>query len=812
MVLSRLIDRTHLGSWGFPDENLGKSYRPASTQYTFESPESLFSMFVPSHSPTHMNLAAEQADPSTVSSYPTQPLPTYFNVGRHLLRSDYGTFKLHSGRGGFTVGLSPWVYWGRLLFAVDWAIQNAPWWLWVINGAMVVWTVSERIYLWATLKISTLKRRFAAATGAATLAPLQRPPLPHPPYVSRLAPAHGMKSPSADLLGGQSPSEPGAFDVSISPRSLAGQIFTASPSGRAKAIETPNSNPSPTPRSGSFEGYGSVFPFAEEATPTPSSTPTSANDISKAGEEGNASFPTLNDMMHRRYSVTDVAAALPPRLLYDATLLFNTNIRVWSMAFGMASVLFFNAMANIDISEVKEGGSENDQLHVAVHVYHRFWLQSLLPFALCFGATLSRAVAELLSASSIRRASTTTSSIVIGVGVAAAVSMMGMRAEDRSPMRYARSEVTDTPWDGSYIRTTKSKKQRKSQNLHNTTMSDPERSKAILNSGQATSPLDQYLNAYSANVSYTFAAYGRSALTSLPPHAIVVTSGDQHLTAIRFQQWVLGYRADVVHIDRELAHYGWYRAALKEHRGISIQSPRVEPLLQSLLKSSWHVDSTQEPKGASPDDSRQKKTVKRRIKRRLFALEDATLTTSTGDYWRTIGTPVYAGWFYEIVAKKHAAKLKERLCERGQAIRQSRIPSTPLLALFMNGSSSASDVPLPPNEAKESHITMYSHPSLEVATIDLFGRSLPKIHGVIKCYHPWEAAVIQHYNLALKNAFLAEAVRFETQCEADEDTTPSTSLSWLSKRAHDGLRKEHFSQSVWEANVMPFLKALAQFL
>lgn len=818
MVVSRLIDRTHLGSWGFPDEIFRSNRVADQTHMHFASPESMLSLLFPQHSPTNLQIADQPIDASTISNFRAQPLPTYFNVGRHLLRSDYGTFKLHSGRGGFTVGLNLWVYWGRALFAVDWALQNAPWWLWVINGALVLWSVLERVVTVVSAKIARLNKGEMLSSYKPPLAPGSAKAFHTNMKV------HGVRSPAGSGTGFVSPAESTPIETTSTPRFM---------STSRKAIGTPNT---PTSRPGYFEAcYTTAFHF-DEGVSTPSSTPTTATatDPTKIDEGGLVDFP----LQKFSPSLEEIADAISPQLLYQATAHYNTRIRVCGLFFGLAAILFFNAMANIDLSEEKEGAKDNDQLHVSVHVYHRFWLQSLLPFALCFGATLTRAFSELLAATSIRRASPRTSAFAIGLCLAITISQCGLRAEDRLPLHYALREPSDAPWA-----LDKAHKDAPSR-IKNV----PRSSKvgggvgANIEDNWEDPPLQQYLRQYRVNVSYTLAAYSRSALASLPPHAIIVTSGDQHLTAFRFQQWVLGYRTDVVHIDRELAHYGWYRAALQEHRGVRISSPRSEPLLHSLVKNPSYVmmpnhdlPNPQTPSGGSKPS---------RIRRRLFALEDSTLTTSGGDHWRTVGAPVYAGWYYEIMLKRQDSRVKERLCE-GEGVRETLVEMTPLLALTHNGtlnrrvSDAAKIASREDNTMPHKHfVTLYSHPWLDVPSplrpnisvgvplhpIDFFGQCLPRLHNVVKHYYPWEAAVLQHYSLALKNAFLAEAVRFETQCNItetsqsppnnneDDGPAPSVTLQRLARRVYAGLRPEYYSRSVWSTSVMPLLKALEQFL
>ena len=247
-------------------------------------------------------------------------------------------------------------------------------------------------------------------------------------------------------------------------------------------------------------------------------------------------------------------------------------------------------------------------------------------------------------------------------------------------------------------------------------------------------------------------------------------------------------------------------------------SPAREPLLYTLVKTPQLM-----PPSAEDGVGRRGSTSSLPVYRRLFALEDASLTASNGDRWRTIATPIYHGWVYEVIAQTDRFGTK-RLC-----------------GLYSNESALSDRVSVEDVTGSETHTLLgrshlvFNQPLLTIGIQDPFTpvRQQPAVKLIdffallpvhfdsVRAYYPWEAVVLQHFALSIKNGLLAEAVRMEAGCHTQVGKgpqvkkatgSPSIALKALARKAFNALSPTQFSEDAWNSAVEPFLAALSPYL
>ena len=67
--------------------------------------------------------------------------------------------------------------------------------------------------------------------------------------------------------------------------------------------------------------------------------------------------------------------------------------------------------------------------------------------------------------------------------------------------------------------------------------------------------------------------FGHEVLRPVPPFSLIMTTGDIHLTTVRYAQEVEQFRKDVVHVDREMYWYPWFKRRVKNLR-LNVTLPR----------------------------------------------------------------------------------------------------------------------------------------------------------------------------------------------------------------------------------------------
>ena len=197
------------------------------------------------------------------------------------------------------------------------------------------------------------------------------------------------------------------------------------------------------------------------------------------------------------------------------------------------------------------------------HVVHRFWLQSLCPLWVAIGSGAVYITREVSSYASFRRGSHQTAAMLVVV-----FTMVCWK-------QYVSLDAQNVP-DGCSIQT-------------------------------------------------VMGTYGELLLGDLNPGDVLITIGDQHLTAIRYAQNVVGLNTDVVHVDYELAHYKWYRDKIHTNYNVTVISPREPHFITTIAK-----------------------------RHSVYLLEDAVFLGGA-DNWKEHFVPVYGSpsrWVYRLVPKE----------------------------------------------------------------------------------------------------------------------------------------------------------------
>ncbi|CUG06441.1 GPI-anchored surface protein, putative [Bodo saltans] len=271
-------------------------------------------------------------------------------------------------------------------------------------------------------------------------------------------------------------------------------------------------------------------------------------------------------------------------------------------------------------------------------------------------------------------------------------------------------------------------------------------------------------------------AYAESLLVSLPQNAIIVTTGDQPLTALRHAQRARGLRPDVIHIDRETSWYAWF------HRKMG------EP--QYSRRISWPPSSGD---GFVSVASLAHRNVPQR---RLFVMEDKELAAEGVKIKETFVMRFGEdGWLYEIVPQ-----LKDR-CSRDAC----RVHGAP---------------PLPRGLRRFACLVQNSHISWRWSDVSVFCHAqttLPQSPSpdvfvlrnhvrLVGRRHPWEALVLQQYHLSVKHALLQAADAAQRCCS--NRSTFAAALSNIRDEAHRRLLQEYFvDEETYDTSIVPF-KAL----
>lgn len=822
LLLSRVVGRDHVASWGLAGDEEGgvgnMAGMPKGSRYGAGS---------------HLFLAS---------------------VWRHFARGDYGSLSLHSGRGVMAgSGLSSAAFAHRAHMTADWCFQQMPRWVWAAQLSFVAYLLlfsrAVSAYGAAAARLALVPRWLQrVGTDGPGAPPPRRPlravaartPTRAPPLSPNSPPSASTAALQASRGAAETPKSSGSLWGSAMPSSRGGGLFPSFP--RLDSFQMFPATPSASPTTAARD-------FAEALTANGSVSLSSLHTAGRAATgECNGAAVTVSSPSFcggaegavGKYTAPQIASFLPLDALRCAADAFGRRIIFWSFAFGVLSCALFNAMANIDLGDGAAVDSSG-RLEIAAHVYHRFWLQSLLPFSFSIGVAAIHVAAVLMGPCAahlralcdsfevflgaralplfrqggVRRGglcavtAVTIGAVVVWWPHGASLSTLAMFGGGSPPLRYSSPAAMTSAFANAE------------------------------NEGDACMAQQRLAMVMRMN-----AAYGRSLLASLPHGAILITAGDQHLTAIRFQQHVLGYRRDVVHVDNEMAHYGWYREGLRRAHGVAILSPPSRASFadgRSLLDYFVRSPQPMPQRGTTAKE-------KGAAFRRLFALEDSSLIGGRGR-WRKDATPVYHGWAYEVVP--NGAGLRRRLCGDGRRGGGDLLVAPVVAVSNVSSSSSATESSLcpyvpPRNEKVYTHPLLWL-PSSSVAGVggsategsadgfvgaDFFAACAPsRAFAWLRAFAPWEAAVEQHYALALKNALLAEAVRAEAGCASSASTSDGTSggetssggkassastpqqrqLKALARKTAAALTPENFGEDVWQKAVVPFLSALRPF-
>ena len=327
------------------------------------------------------------------------------------------------------------------------------------------------------------------------------------------------------------------------------------------------------------------------------------------------------------------------------------------------------------------------------HVVHRFWMQSLVPLWLAAACGAIFVVREMVSFTSFRRGANQAAVMVLIVVSAGCFQQFCLR-------------------------------------------------QAAYNSSEACN------NGCSMN--RVLGNYASSLLSDLPKGSLLITVGDQHLTAIRYAQTVLSLRGDVMHVDFELAHYPWHRRRVSSHLGgATIPSPAhpnhgFVATLASLCTAM-----------AVP----------------VFLLEDNSFLSSAREDWRHNFVPVYghpSRWLYRLLPKPVSPTALTSICFSSTSIQPSQVVVPQFEGCFTNISS-------------------------------------------VSANRPWEAAVGLHYGLSKKNLLLQEAVRLQNKCPTTNESyqwTYSSLLESMTRNCTPGM----IGKDTWFSTCKPFLDALERVI
>lgn len=387
-------------------------------------------------------------------------------------------------------------------------------------------------------------------------------------------------------------------------------------------------------------------------------------------------------------------------------MLAGLLLSVVALAFG------FNRLVNLDVS---------DPLHA--HVVHRLWGQAMVPVWVVAGCGLRIAMLRFndISCHLPHRTKKAVMMAVAAIGLLVVVVGWWSGAITLGGIGTPPSSVVAEPF------------------LH-TTNYDP----SSLNSADDLHRI----------VPHVTDAYAESALRSLPPHAVLLTVGDIHLTVLRAAQVCRRVRPDVIHLDREVSWYPWFHAEAKRSTALpwsdtmsSLEGGRRRggfPNAAKLAELLYYGESI--GTGVSSQSRHRHRPSRDDVTNRtLFVLENVGSTTETPKVKEVFALRAF-GWFYQVRPKTSPHRAPPTTCRVRSTVQQlqRRRNRGHLKGDVRNGEILTSFL---------HELARRSNTSVAVVTT-----ALHTPRTALRAAYPWEAQLVQLYHISRKNELLQLAV------------------------------------------------------
>ena len=305
-------------------------------------------------------------------------------------------------------------------------------------------------------------------------------------------------------------------------------------------------------------------------------------------------------------------------------------------------------------------------------------------------------------------------------------------------------------------------------------------------------------------------AYGQASLEGLPSSAIVVTSGDVHVTSLRFLQTVMKLREDVIHVDNELFTYCWCKRAAQEHfRDVVWPTPSMA--CDDTVGSGASIDITMLTRLNSAESKRRVPCGRAGTgscvapARRVFVVETPRMS-SQKEAWQQAGLWVKpVGFFYELRPKPPSLS---RICSSLLANGTRHFVHSTVLQSFVQ--LLQAKAPASGQQTECFVATPFSWGQEERFPCMLLRFN----YSEYATERPWEATVIELYFVAIRNELL-EAADLVQQCSG----ATNSGAAWTADVARGLYRKllhvseawllpHRFSVEVYRMHVAPFLALL----